>query len=109
MHLSSKKGKFVSAQRTLERDLTTVTAEWNAAREVVNINNQDYMACVAQINHYCTLCTHPPIKTIELYTKYTNEIRSLTATQEGYDIRHRANTTWPQMRYMLDVSTSKQN
>ena len=79
--------ELVSVQRKFERDLTTVTAEWNAAREVVNNNDQEYMACAGQIAHYSALCTAPPVKIIAQYTEYTNEILSHTATQERYDIK----------------------
>ena len=49
-------------QQNLERDLLTVTTEWNVTRGPVNSNNQAYVECVAQIEQYSALCTSPPVK-----------------------------------------------
>ena len=88
--LDLEQQELVWVQQNLERDLTTVNAEWNAARGTVNNNNQAYLECVAQIEQYSALCIFLPVKIAKQYTEYSNAILSHKSTQKEYDIGHEA-------------------
>ena len=95
--------ELATVQQNLERDITTSTAEWNTANNVVRNNKQESKECVSQLKKYGALIAAPTIKTTTEYTDYLEGIQRHSGIIAGYELRHTSNKQASNLVYVRRV------
>ena len=80
--------ELAMVQQNLERDITTITTEYNTANNFVRSNKQESKDYVSQMQKYGALMVVSTAKTTTEYTEYLEGIQRHLRILVGYKRRH---------------------